>query len=100
MAQVPSFTAVLSILLVLCSADTYDATTEESVLKALYHAYGAYCDDSSLANWSCKWCEYHPNFEINSPGGVLVNSGLQVYMGYDPVTPQIVMSFRGSDNLE
>ena len=66
-------------------------------LRNLYFAYGAYCKESQLEDWSCKWCAYIPDFNVST---VYVKDDLQVFIGYDEDGDQIVVSFRGSSNIE
>lgn len=83
---------ILSAFLSLTIVTAYHETT---ALDTLYHAYGAYCGESDLKAWDCKWCNYHPNFEIILSSNDVVNAdSLQAYIGYDSDKSQAVMSFR------
>jgi len=87
--------AILEVVAFFTVASAYDETT---TLDTLYYAYGAYCDESDLEDWSCKWCtDYHSNFDISSNGAGVVNTDdLQAFMGYDSDNSQVVLSFRGT----
>jgi len=63
---------------------------------SLMFAYGAYCSEASLEAWNCKWCQYVQDFEVST---VVVIDDLQAFVGFDPQQKQIVVSFRGSQNL-
>lgn len=65
-------------------------------IRNVYFAYGAYCDSSAIADWTCKWCAYIPGFEVSK---VIDTDGLQAFVGYDTQESQIVISFRGSTDL-
>lgn len=78
------------------NAQTYSQT---NAFNALYYAYGAYCDADELSSWSCKWCEEVSDFEVAS-NGVITGDSLQAFAGYDPDYGRIVVSFRGTANIE
>jgi len=74
---------------------------QDNALIALYYAYGAYCNETELRAWNCKWCEEVSNFEIaNNGAGVVNGNELQAFIGYDPDYERIVLSFRGTDNIQ
>ena len=59
----------------------YNATYSESnATRCLYFAYGAYCSQSSLESWTCKWCKYIPDFQVTN---VTQTDYLQAFVGYD-----------------
>lgn len=74
--------------------NVYDET---DAFRNLYFAYASYCKVPSLENWDCKWCEKIANFQVKT---VINNNSGQAYVGFDPVSNQIVASFRGSHNIE
>ena len=51
----------------------------------------------SLENWSCKWCQYVPGFQVSTVPNL---DGLQAFVGYDTQYKQTVISFRGSSNIQ
>ena len=54
---------------------------QDVATRILYFAYGAYCDADSIKSWTCKWCKYIPNFQVQQ---VITKNYLQVFLGYDP----------------
>ena len=78
------------------NANPYD---EDEAFNTLSYAYGAYCNATDLRSWECKWCQ--SNFDITSHGaGVIDTFDLQAFMGYDHDQNRIVLSFRGSHNID
>jgi len=72
---------------------------ESEAYHTLSYAYGAYCDTASLQNWDCNYCS--SNFDIASNGaGVIDADDLRAFMGYDHDYDRIVLSFRGTSNIE
>ena len=71
------------------------AYNQELAINALFYSYGAYCDASELASWSCQWCDLVTSFNIES---VISGNHLQAFVGYDPTNSSIILSFRGTDN--
>jgi len=93
--QLQTLQSLIPTLFILCTtnANLYD---EEHALKSLHFAYAAYCDNTSLANWSCKWCS-DSSLDMSSHGaGIVDTAELQAFMGYDADQGQIVLSFRGT----
>ena len=93
-----SFTHTVPALLfvAVCHANTYN---EDETFNTLSYAYGAYCDAADLRAWDCSWCT--SNFDITSHGAGVIDTGdLQAFMGYDQDESRIVLSFRGSANVE
>ena len=82
----------------IASAASYYTYSQENAYNALYYAYGAYCDASQLTAWDCKWCNY-VNFEVAS-NGVITSDSLQAFVGYDTEYQQIVLSYRGTANID
>eukprot|EP01096_Ripella_sp_DP13-Kostka_P016170 TRINITY_DN778_c0_g1_i1.p1 TRINITY_DN778_c0_g1~~TRINITY_DN778_c0_g1_i1.p1 ORF type:complete len:316 (+),score=138.24 TRINITY_DN778_c0_g1_i1:61-1008(+) len=65
-------------------------------LEYLFYAYAAYCPASALTTWSCQWC--HSGFTVmqiptSRDGGFS-------FVGFDAANKTIVVSFRGSTNLQ
>ena len=50
-----------------------------------------------LESWTCKWCKEVPGFEVSTVVNV---DALQAFVGYDTQYKQVVVSFRGSSNLQ
>ena len=88
-------TVVLSAVYI-SSAASYSSYDQDNAFNALYYAYGAYCDASELTAWDCKWCNY-VNFEVAS---VITGNSLQAFAGYDTEYDQIVLSYRGTANID
>ena len=85
--------------LLLTSAFGTDIYDEEQALHSLYYAYSAYCDDLNLKQWDCQWCR--GEFDIETSGaGVITRDDLQAFIGYDISENRIVLSFRGTNNIE
>merc|ERR1712228_565363 len=72
-----------------------ESYSEQYATHCLYFAHGAYCPQSSLNSWTCKWCKYIPNFQITN---VTQIDYLQAFVGFDVEYNQILVSFRGSQN--
>ena len=92
---------VTSVAVVAFLATTINATnySESEAMNALYYCKAAYCDSSKLADWSCDTCVlHHTSFTSVSvqQGG---SDGFLSYTGYNPNTNQIVIAFRGTDNI-
>ena len=68
---------------------------QDLAINTLYYSYGAYCDASELASWSCQWCDLLTSFNIES---VISGNHLQAFVGYDPTNSSIILSFRGTAN--
>lgn len=69
--------------------------------KALYYAYGSYCDEDYLRMWDCTWCRNVQDFDIvNHSAGIVNTDGQQAFIGYDSGNNQIVLSFRGTHDAE
>jgi len=75
----------------------HEVYNQTQALKNLYFAYGAYCRDTDIEHWDCKWCSYIPGFQVEE---VINLDYLQAYVGFDTVENQIVVSFRGTHNAE
>lgn len=68
--------------------------------KLLYFSYGAYCGESAVKKWSCKWCsQASTTFQV-------VNyideksSSTELFIGYDSSLNQIIVTYRGSHELQ
>jgi hypothetical protein len=93
-------TILFSVVLVLLAGWTtaqYDAT---EALAALYYCKATYCTPANLPSWSCSVCvKHHPQFTavtvLHGP-----QTGLLAITGYNPTSNQIVVAFRGSDNIK
>merc|ERR1719384_27841 len=72
---------------------------EELATNALYYAYGAYCDQSKLIDWTCEWCQHVSSFKVFD-GGIITGDSLQAFIGYDPIYSRIILSFRGTHNTK
>ena len=92
----PTNFATAIILIAIGKSSVYD---QDEALNALAFAYGAFCDASDLRAWDCTWCQ--SNFDITSHGAGVIDTGaLQAFMGYDRDKIRLVLSFRGSTNVE
>lgn len=70
-------------------------------LSKTYAAYGilSYCPKSCLESWTCKFSQNYPKL-INVTH---VNNAITLaaaYIGYEPVSKVVVISWRGSANAE
>lgn len=77
-------------------AVTWNETQAQSML---FYAYGAYCNESSLAAWTCKWCRERgqTNFVATAfPSDRRTNTF--AYAGYNPDNETIVVAFRGTQD--
>jgi len=76
------------------------AWSQELGLRYLYFSYGAYCSESSLKAWNCKWCTtnettgFKPTFQVHS-----VKTDMRGYGGYFSQYNTIVVAFRGSSSI-
>ncbi|KAI0032567.1 alpha/beta-hydrolase [Vararia minispora EC-137] len=60
-------------------------------------ARAAYCDSSTLKDWSCgKACEANPDFQVNTAGGN-GNSIQNYFVGYWPSKNTVVVAHEGTD---
>ena len=94
----PSFLVILAFVSIV-NSEIYDDNEQANALNALHFAYASYCDVWQLSSWECKWCDSSPQFEVY-PAGVIQGDSLQAFIGYDPPSSRIVLSFRGTHNVE
>lgn len=81
----------------LVSASSYDAGLSKRVI---YYASAAYCKESTIPGWNCgAACKNQPGVTHVTTVG---NSGAGTfsYVGYNSIHNEIVVSFRGSQNIE
>eukprot|EP00762_Andalucia_godoyi_P007513 ANDGO_00832.mRNA.1 Lipase len=64
----------------------------------LYFAFGAFCPPQSLEAWKCMWCVHNTNVQDVQ---VFTSDVTQVYgyTAYDKNEDEIIVSFRGSQNI-
>ena len=74
-----------------------DSYSQSTANHTLMFAYGAYCPADQLEDWSCKWCQEVPGFLVDV---VYEADYLLAFTGYDPQYNQVVVSFRGTHNVE
>eukprot|EP01084_Bolivina_argentea_P008861 16563_1 len=81
-----------------CMARNCSIYNQSNTYIPLYYAYAAYCVDTLINEWSCKWCTKASNsFTIEN---VISTDYLQAFIGFDNIENQIVLSFRGTHNYE
>ena len=90
--------AVLSAFMLagVCSALAYD---EKLSQKAVYYSIATFCGQDDLENWQCgKSCA-----AVQGVSKVTkvqdYNSGVFGYVGYNSKDDEIIVAFRGSDNI-
>eukprot|EP01094_Clydonella_sp_ATCC50884_P021052 TRINITY_DN4530_c0_g1_i1.p1 TRINITY_DN4530_c0_g1~~TRINITY_DN4530_c0_g1_i1.p1 ORF type:complete len:306 (+),score=75.95 TRINITY_DN4530_c0_g1_i1:43-918(+) len=88
-------------LVLLASLSSAKAITwnETEAQSALFYAYGAYCNGTSLEAWTCKWCVQRgqEGFVVTAqPYDKRTNTF--AYVGYNPRNLSIVVSFRGTQD--
>lgn len=90
----------MSLLILICiwliAINKAQKYNQDSAITAVYYSYGAYCNPSEITSWNCKWCIMNPNFTVNA---VIVGDDLLSYIGYNTLTSQVVLSFRGTHNI-
>jgi hypothetical protein len=72
--------------------------------RAVQYALAGYCRDELIATWTCEFCQQQPQFDLYSVQELdsdnVLDDEYQYFVGYDPSKDQIVLSFRGSFNIE
>lgn len=94
-----SYIAALTTALVsigICQADSYDQSLAQ---RAVYYSLAAFCENQDLEHWKCgKSCDAVPGVTSltrlsDSAAGVFG------YVAYNHLNNQIVVAFRGSNNI-
>jgi len=73
---------------------------EDSALRFLLYSYAAYLPTDLNSQWDCSYCTY--NSVVSSftwVNGWMVDDNY-AYIGYNSAFQEIIISFRGSSNLE
>jgi len=67
----------------------------------LLFSYAAYCPESQLQTWTCKWCHNNTNIGSFTPTAFPQDKKSDTFgfVGYSSQLKQIVVSFRGTHNL-
>jgi hypothetical protein len=55
-AMSKGFLVALALVVVTMAVASQAAWSQELGLRYLYFSYAAYCPQSSLSSWNCKWC--------------------------------------------
>ncbi|ORC90252.1 lipase [Trypanosoma theileri] len=89
--------ALLFLLLLLCSCGVHAAYSETLAKSALLYSKVTYCYVPQIGNWSCIACEKPPKLKVVK---LFTNTtyGTLAYMGVDE-KERVVISFRGSLNI-
>ena len=88
--------AVLATALGICKADSYDQNLSQ---RAVYQSLAAFCENNDLENWKCgKSCDAVPG--VTSLTRLSdKTAGVFGYVAYNEKQDQIIVAFRGSDNI-
>eukprot|EP00456_Euglypha_rotunda_P001892 TRINITY_DN10380_c0_g2_i5.p1 TRINITY_DN10380_c0_g2~~TRINITY_DN10380_c0_g2_i5.p1 ORF type:complete len:226 (+),score=28.36 TRINITY_DN10380_c0_g2_i5:28-678(+) len=90
------------VLLLLCLlSGTLGAPTfnEQTSYRFLYYAYAAY-NLPPAGTWNCPYCINGTKGFVNTVNCNNISSGAFAYGGYNPNYNEIVMSFRGSSDIQ
>lgn len=85
------------------AAATFSATYSHSIgNEAFYYAWGAYCDQSIIQSWHRGLGNGPHQVRLFQIYKVITarNGNLQAYIGYDHAHSRILMSFRGTANID
>ena len=86
---------LISVWLIICNnAQQYN---QNNAKTAVYYSYAAYCNPDDIETFTCKWCEMIGNFSVSK---VIMGDELLSFIGYDFDNSRIVLSFRGTHNIE
>eukprot|EP01094_Clydonella_sp_ATCC50884_P025218 TRINITY_DN6551_c0_g1_i1.p1 TRINITY_DN6551_c0_g1~~TRINITY_DN6551_c0_g1_i1.p1 ORF type:complete len:289 (+),score=46.04 TRINITY_DN6551_c0_g1_i1:91-957(+) len=74
----------------------------ETGVDYLLLSYAAYCPVESVMRWDCKWCQNSTEVSQFEPYAFPADAQYNTFgfVGYSPVWKQIIVSFRGSHNLQ
>mmetsp|Transcript_26522 Transcript_26522/g.45398 ORF Transcript_26522/g.45398 Transcript_26522/m.45398 type:complete len:279 (+) Transcript_26522:9-845(+) len=89
----------VSLCFVLCVSGW---TWKEMVAEQyLYYSYATYCNVDKVSAWDCKWCQ-ESSVSSFVPTAFPYDQKISGYgfVGYHPINQTIVVSFRGTDDLE
>jgi hypothetical protein len=89
--------AIVALFAIGANATNYNFQLDIA-LRGIKYAKISYCHGSDIRSWTCPACPLHPNFKVFN---VYNNASLesQAYSGYDSTNNEIVVAFRGSQNL-
>lgn len=84
-----------------CFHEKVALTTYDLELSKIYVAYGilSYCPKKCLESWSCEFSKSYPKL-INVTH---INNDITLaaaYIGYEPVSKTVIISWRGSANAQ
>ena len=75
---------------------TTTSWNESIAFQAFRFAMISYCPSSCVTNWNCSWCSDVSDTFKTYDVSYDANSDTSVYIGHDPSSSQIVVSFRGT----
>lgn len=76
------------------TSTSYNAATAADFVNL---AESAYCSSDAIESWSCASCKRAPTLEGIS---VINTDDNQAFVGYDSASDSVIVSFRGSSNIE
>jgi hypothetical protein len=87
----------LALVATVFAAAPFDTTT---AYRFLYYSYAAYCSESSLMKWDCKFCKDKgtAGFNITDYFDNKLSDTIG-YVGYNHKNKEVVVAFRGSRDL-
>jgi len=71
--------------------------------RTMHLAYASFCDEASLASWTCMWCSYPgaDNLSIQLRHYVWnETSGVQGYVAFDAPGHRVIVAFRGTSDYK
>ncbi len=82
--------------LLCCAATAFNPTLANS---GWFYSKAAYCPLAFIEAWNCEACPGNPGL-INISTFHDETTGAQAFTGYDPAANQIVLAFRGSNDIQ
>ncbi len=91
-----SVLATALIFIGLCKADSYDQNLSK---RAVYYSLATFCENNDLEDWKCgKSCAAVPGVTKLTRLSDKT-AGVFGYVAYNHESDQIIVAFRGSDNI-
>jgi len=78
---------------------TNSAYNETTANHSLMFSLATYCSESQLESWTCAYCRAIKHFTLYKYVTAGTDNSLVALVGYDSGYDQIVLVFRGSDDL-
>ena len=83
-------------LLVACASAEFHLSR---AITGVYYSKAAYCDHTTLNDWSCSVCPHFPGV-TNVSTHIDLGHQSQGFVAYNPTDNEIVYAFRGTVNLD